>query len=103
EEDAMRNSRNRGKLPALAAGLLLLAGLTPGAAQETQPAQEQSPAQAFSFRVDRLVIGAIDTDVDTESSKFQEYRDLSSGFVLDFHLAGEGSGDRTFDLQADKA
>jgi MtrB/PioB family decaheme-associated outer membrane protein len=98
----MRNSRNRGNLSALAAGLLLLAGLAPGAAQETQPAQEQSPAQAFSFRVDRLVIGAIDTDVDTESSKFQEYRDLSSGFVLDFHLTGEGSGDRTFDLQADK-
>jgi hypothetical protein len=65
-----------------------------------QEAQEQTPAKTFSFRFDPLVIGAMNTDVDTQSSKFQEYRDLSSGFFMDFGLVGEGSGDRYFDLDA---
>jgi len=86
---------NKLTLSALAIGLLLLAELAPAAAQE-------SPAKGFSFRFDPLVIGAIDTDVDTNSSKFQEYRDFSSGFTLDFNLLGESAdGERYFDLAAD--
>jgi MtrB/PioB family decaheme-associated outer membrane protein len=92
-------------LPALAAGLLLLAGAGGAAAQEQQEEQQESQAQqeetkAFSFRFDPLVIGAMDTDVDTTSAKFQEYRDLSSGFLLDFRLLGEGGGDRYLDIDA---
>jgi MtrB/PioB family decaheme-associated outer membrane protein len=96
----MRTHGLKSMLPVLTAGLLLAGG---AAAQEQEPAEaEQAPEQAktFSFRVDPLVIGAIDTHVDTDSSKFQEYRDLSSGFRMDFRLVGEGSGDRTLDLIA---
>ncbi len=106
----------KGKLSALAAGLLLLAGAAAAqeeqkaqqdpaaqtaAAQEEQPAQDApEPAKSFSFVVDPLVIGAMDTDVDTNSAKFQEYRDLSSGFLLDFGVVGRASGDRYLDFDA---
>ena len=98
----MRTNGFQGMLPALAAGLLLLAG---AAAAQEQQAQQDPPAQreqakAFSFRFDPLVIGAMNTDVDTRSSKFQEYRDLSSGFLMGFRLLGEGTNDRYFDLDA---
>ncbi|HKI01133.1 MAG TPA: MtrB/PioB family outer membrane beta-barrel protein [Thermoanaerobaculia bacterium] len=114
------------KLSTLAAGLLLLAGLAPARAQETpmaeEPAdQETAPAQetaepspstdpstssskGFSFRFDPIVIGAIDTNADTNSSKFQEYRDLSSGFTLGFNLLGENAdGERNLAFNTDNA
>src|SRR5262249_17959073 len=49
-----------------------------------------------------LVIGVLDTHVDTRSAKFEEYRDVSSGFILPlFHLTGESAdGKRTLDLFA---
>src|SRR5829696_5296718 len=109
---------NKHTLSALAAGLLLLAGLAPAAAQETPPAetagapdtttaeesQEQGSAKGFTFRFDPLVIGAIDTDVDTNSSKFQEYRDLRSGFTLGFNLFGESAdGERNLNFSTDNA
>ncbi len=101
----MRTNGFKGMLPALAAGLLLLAGAGAAAAQEKQEAQTDPPAQqeqakTFSFVVDPLVIGAMDTDVDTRSAKFQEYRDLSSGFLMSFRLLGDGGGDRYLDLDA---
>lgn len=95
----MRTHGFQSTLTALAAGLLLLAGSA--AAQEQQEEKkEEQPAKAFSFRFDPLVIGVLQTDVDTQSSKFQEYRDLSSGFFMDFNLLGEGTGDRFFNLRA---
>jgi hypothetical protein len=115
---------NQHTLSALAAGLLLLAGLAPAAAQETPPAetagaqdtaaahdmtaaeesQDQGSAKGFTFRFDPLVIGAIDTDVDTNSSKFQEYRDLRSGFTLGFDLFGESAdGERNLNFSTDNA
>ena len=103
---------NKRMLSALATGLLLLAG--PAAAQEPQeqspsgamspesPATPESSAKGFSFRFDPLVIGAINTDVDTDSSKFQEYRDFSNGFTLGFDLLGESAdGERYFDFASD--
>ncbi len=103
---------NKNTLSALATGLLLLAGL-PALAQESQEPQAkadmtessmESSAKGFTFHVDPLVIGAIDTDVDTQSSKFQEYRDLSSGFTLDFHLLGASAdNERLFDFDAANA
>ncbi len=96
---------------ALIAAALLLAGL-PLPAQET--AQETSEktseesveetggeAKAFTFRVDPVVLQVLETDVDTESSKFEEYRDLDSGFRPSLHLLGEGRGDRALDIRAD--
>src|SRR4029453_14559929 len=103
----MRTNGYKGMLPALAAGLLLLAGAGAAAAaqdkqeeQQQEPSSQQEQAKTFSFRFDPLVIGAMDTDVDTRSSKFQEYRDLSSGYFMDFGLVGGGSGDRYLDLDA---
>jgi MtrB/PioB family decaheme-associated outer membrane protein len=113
----MRTNGFKGMLTALTAGLLLLAGTGVAAAQEKQEGKQepqlqqesqpqpeaqpkQEPAKAFSFRVDPLVIGAMNTDVDNPSSKFQEYRDLSSGTLLGFRLLGEGTGDRSLDLNA---
>jgi MtrB/PioB family decaheme-associated outer membrane protein len=95
------------------AALLLPIGL-PLAAQEptepaepaeaTQPAEttgEAGEAKDFHFRVDPLVLAVLYTDVDTDSAKFQEYRDLSSGFAPALHVAGEsGDGERTFDFWA---
>ena len=113
-------------LVAIVAGLLLLAGLAPLAAQEpaeavpeqtpvqTQPTEpeatteleaaaetEAAPEEAagFTFRIDPLVLEALQTDVDTESSRFEEYRDLDSGRPS-LRLFGEG-GDRTLDIRAD--
>lgn len=100
---------NKRTLSALATGLLLLAGL-PVLAQEPQEAQAkadmtessmESSAKGFSFHVDPLVIGFLDSDVDTGSAKFQEFRDLSSGLLLDLNLLGESAdGERYFDFDA---
>lgn len=84
----------------LAAAVLLAAlpGLT--AAQETEPAPEPTPEAAsprgFSFHLDPLSFGALATDLDTGSAKFEEYRDLGSGFWLDrLHLSGESADGET--------
>jgi MtrB/PioB family decaheme-associated outer membrane protein len=100
------------------AGLLLLAGLpalaqetsgeTPeatatdpqtAATQEEQASSGTAQAEAFTFRVDPLVLGAIETHADTDSSRFQEYRDLSSGFLGALRVEGDG-GDRGLDFRA---
>ncbi len=115
----MRTPRNKLSKPfVLMAGLLLLTWASGLAAQETtQPqddaqAQNQTvqremapskaePASGFSFRVDPLVLGVIDTHVNTNSAKWEEYRDMSSGFVIpQLRLIGEGSGDRELDFNA---
>ncbi|HSS51068.1 MAG TPA: hypothetical protein VLX28_19170, partial [Thermoanaerobaculia bacterium] len=88
---------NRDRLSALTSacmlGLLLLAGFAPAAAEE------KTQEKGFSFSADPIVIGAISTDVNTKSSKFQEYRDLSSGATLGFNLLGvSGDGERVFNV-----
>ena len=104
----------------LLAGLLLLALLLAGpgsaTAQETTQPQDKAeetakaapaepakePAKGFTFRVDPLVLGVLHSHVDTNSSKWQEYRDVSSGFVIPkLRLLGEGPGDRELDLNAE--
>src|SRR3990172_2774827 len=56
----------------------------------------------FTLQLDPIVIGILETDVDTDSAKFSEYRDTSQGFVVPkLHLSGEGSdGNRTLDFSA---
>lgn len=62
----------------LAAAALLLNG-APSAAES-----------GFKLHLDKLVVGVYDVDVDTDSSKFNEYRDWSSGFqVPKIKVSGE--------------
>src|SRR5436305_8827662 len=99
----MRTNTNGFRKPfVLMAGLLLLAGTASAAAQEmaqpqdnaTQPAQQQEAAphqemapasptgehvKGFSLRVDPLVLGVMRSHVDTNSAKWEEYRDMSNG------------------------
>src|SRR5579885_2679391 len=85
-------------------------------AKEAMPAKDAMPAkesmakkeggsssgQGFSYRLDPLVIGVVDSHVDNRSAKFEEYRDTSNGFVLPLlHIQGESAdGNRTLDLLA---
>src|SRR6476660_6714949 len=58
-------------------------------ADAPMPAKEPTPAMAkaagttggrgFSFRLDPLVLGVLDSHVDNRSAKFEEYRDTSNG------------------------
>src|SRR3990170_713053 len=60
-------------------------------------ADENKP---FRFYVEPFDFEALLTDVDTNSSKFEEYRDMDNGAVFRrFHLVGEsGDRNRTFDF-----
>jgi MtrB/PioB family decaheme-associated outer membrane protein len=53
----------------------------------------QAEDQGFRLGVDAITFEGIETDVDTDSAKFQEYRDLSSGFNLT-HLRVRGEDDK---------
>ncbi len=113
-------SKLRNKCLALAAGAFLLAAL-PVAAQEvqetpvaqeaeetqetTKPQETGEPEateeQGFTFTVDPVSFGILESDVDTDSSKWQEYRDLSSGFVIPLlNIEGRGGNDRWLDFRA---
>jgi MtrB/PioB family decaheme-associated outer membrane protein len=98
----MSNNLKIGKWLALTAGALLLAAL-PLAAQE--PAEEAAPSgetQGFTFTVDPIVFGVLESTVDTDSSKWEEYRDLSSGFVIPLlNVEGRGADDRFLDFRAE--
>lgn len=115
----MRTLRNKLSKPfVLMAGLLLLTWAGALAAQETTqpqdnaqqtqkmekemaPTADTNAEKGFSFRVDPLVLGVVRTHVDTNSAKWEEYRDMSNGFVIPYlRLIGEGSGDRELDFNA---
>lgn len=78
----------------VAAGSFVLAA--PGVAHQTD---------TFHFHIDPIVFEVLEVDVDTESSKFNEYRDIRSGFNLPrLRLFGESpnGGDRTLAIRADQ-
>ena len=79
-----------------AAGLLLLAQQVPAA---------ESDSAGFRLRVDSLLLGGLETDVDTDSAKFQEYRDFSNGFWLPkLEITGDDdAGRRWLDFTATNA
>lgn len=83
----------RGKLLAVAGGLLLVAALAPLAAQAEE---------GFTYRLDPLALETVDTSVDTDSAKLEEYRDWSKGLVIrKLGLFGESAdGNRVFELRA---
>jgi len=100
-------------LVALVAGTFLLAAplaaqeetapdATPAEPSEEQVQAEPSPDQAFSFTIDPIAFGVMDMNVDSESSKWQEYRDLSSGFMIPIlNIEGRGADDRFLDFRAE--
>lgn len=73
------------KLWTIGAVLLLTFG-----AGSTTPAQAED--QSFKLNVDSVWFEVLDNDTNTDSAKFQEYRDLSSGFNLT-HLRVSGEDD----------
>lgn len=78
----------------LAAALVLLfVTATPGvAADET----------GFRWSLNDLEVGVLETDVDTDSAKFEEYRDMKSGVRPSLKITGESAdGNRTASLVAD--
>lgn len=84
-------------LPILALALLLAPA---GPTFADDGATGQGP---FTFHLDPLVIEGLALDQDTESSKFQEYRDLDSGFRIPLLLlkGASADGDRTLDFRAE--
>lgn len=78
---------------------------TAGAAEPESPAPEAAKPRGFSFHLDPLSFGALAADVDTDSAKFEEYRDVDSGFWLDrLHLLGESAdGETVLDFTATAA
>lgn len=60
--------------------------------------------EKFEFRVEEIELEVIQTDVDTNSAKFQEYRDLRSGFLIPtLRIFGESpDGDLNFSFRAEK-
>jgi MtrB/PioB family decaheme-associated outer membrane protein len=78
---------------AVCAGLLALAA--PSLAHKSDQ---------FHFHIDPIVFEVLEVDVDTNSSKFNEYRDIQSGFNLpELRIFGESAdgGDRNMSLRAD--
>src|SRR5262245_22805467 len=90
------------RLTALAAGVILWASLAPLAAQEAAQDAAQDEAKGFSFRVDPFVLTYLNSDNDTDSAKFEEYRDLEDGVTGSLRISGESAdGERFLDFAAD--
>jgi MtrB/PioB family decaheme-associated outer membrane protein len=72
------------------------------AAEMAKPATSAKPEGGFTLRLDPIVLGVLDSHVDTRSAKYEEFRDVSNGFILPFfHLDGESAdGNRTLDFTA---
>jgi hypothetical protein len=85
------------RLTALAAGACLWVCLAPLAAQEAA----EDNAKGFSFRVDPFVLTYLNSDNDTDSAKFEEYRDLEDGVTGSLRVSGESAdGERFLDFAA---
>ena len=80
------------RLSVLAAGTLLWASASPLLSQTSAP---------FSFKLDPVILEYINSDLDNNSAKFEEYRDLDDGLRIPWmHLSGESKdGGTEVDLQ----
>jgi hypothetical protein len=102
----MSNNHKIGKwlaLTALSAATLLLAALPVAAQEPAEPAAASveetsasaSEPQGFTFTIDPIVFGILETTVDTDSAKWEEYRDMSSGFSIPLlNIEGRSADDR---------
>ena len=90
--------RNPSQLFAISTGALLLGGFLASPAV----GEEAAAQKGFSFKLDPLVVEVLDSHVDTNSAKWEEYRDMSNGFTIPLlHLTGESAdGNREVDLRA---
>ena len=80
------------RLTALAAAAILCA----------QEAAAQDEAKGFSFIVDPFVLTYLSSDNDTDSAKFEEYRDFEDGVTGSLRVRGESAdGERFLDFAAD--
>ena len=71
--------------------------------EAAEPAAEEA-ATGFRFWFDPVTVGYLETDVDTDSAKFEEYRDLDSGGIATLGLHGESAdGERRLDVTALRA
>ena len=88
----MSNKISQTRLSILAAGTLLLVGVSPLAAQSSG---------GFSFRYDPVMVEYINSSIDNNSAKFQEYRDLRDGVRVPWmHVMGESKdGETDLDLK----
>jgi MtrB/PioB family decaheme-associated outer membrane protein len=76
----------------------------PAAAAAPAPPPAPAPAKAFTFHLDPLVLGALNARVDSNSAKWEEYRDMSGGFIIPkLRLTGEGTGDRELAFNVENA
>ena len=89
----MLKKRTRRLATACSVALLLVVAPLLGAEDE----------EKFEFRVEEVVVETIQTEVDTNSAKFQEYRDLRSGFRIPvLRLFGESQdGERNFSFRGE--
>jgi MtrB/PioB family decaheme-associated outer membrane protein len=96
----MRNLRSYRRFRtanAFAATALLALGASIAGAEDSA-----APSTGFRLWADPIVLSALETDVDTDSARFQEYRDLGSGFRGALRILGESAdGNRTMELVAD--
>ena len=69
------------------------------------PNGASADSTGFSFYLDPVQIDRLWTDVDTNSSKFQEYRDLTSGVRLTHLRFGADTADlkRSLEVQVQNA
>ena len=82
----------------------LCAALVCGATSAAAFCAEESAAEsAFRFHVDPVVLRPLFVEVDTGSSKFEEYRDMDSGMTVPLlRFFGEsGDGNREFEFTAE--
>jgi Putative outer membrane beta-barrel porin, MtrB/PioB len=97
---SLYRSRTLGSAPAaMAVGVALVAGLA------LLPVGASAEAKSFSFFVDPVQVDQLWTDIDSDSSKFEEYRDFSSGVRLTHLRFGAETADlkRSLEVQIHNA
>jgi MtrB/PioB family decaheme-associated outer membrane protein len=65
------------------------------------PVRGEGSSQGFTLQLEPLKVSLLDVDVDTTSSKFNEYRDIQSGATVDKLVitGASADGNRTLDLR----
>ncbi len=82
---------------------LLATGFSVALLLVVTPVLAAEDEEKFTFRVDEIVLETIQTHVDGNSAKFEEYRDLRSGFrIPSLRIFGESAdGDLTFSFRGE--
>lgn len=82
--------------------IALITALAAGEILSAQEAAQDEAKKGFSFIVDPLVLTYLSSDNDTDSAKFEEYRDFEDGVTGSLRVTGESAdGERFLDFGAD--